>query len=125
MPLPQSAADGGDVSRTANNAKRTMRGFESLSLPQPDAGPVTGEAVIKAEEVEDERPDEAKGILALAHRRVAAAVDALLKTPPTTLAGAREAIGWFAEYDRPNVPETSGKYIQTLARSPIFAHEEA
>jgi hypothetical protein len=48
-------------------------------------------------------------------------MDNLLKTPPTTLAGACEAIPWFAEYDEPNVPKTSGEYLRTLIRSPLFA----
>lgn len=48
-----------------------------------------------------------------------------LETPPTTLAGARAAIAWLIEYDRPNIPETSGEYLLTLIRSPIFAQEEA
>ena len=80
-----------------------------------------GEAIDQAEKVEDERPDEAEGIRKPARRILDAAIDKLLETPPTTLAGAREAIAWFAEYDKPNVPKTSGKYMQTLARSPIFA----
>jgi hypothetical protein len=49
----------------------------------------------------------------------------LLETPPTTLAGARAAIAWLVEYDEPNIPETSGEYLRTLIRSPIFAQEEA
>ena len=49
----------------------------------------------------------------------------LLKTPPTTLVGARAAIAWLVEYDEPNVPKTSGEYMRTLSRSPIFAQEEA
>jgi hypothetical protein len=49
----------------------------------------------------------------------------LLKTPPTTLAGARAAIAWLVKYDEPNVPKTSGEYMRTLSRSPIFAQEEA
>jgi hypothetical protein len=56
-----------------------------------------------------------------AHRVVDAALAELQKTPPTTLAGAREAIAWFVEYDEPNVPEASGEYLLTLSRSPIFA----
>jgi len=49
----------------------------------------------------------------------------LLETPPMTLAGARAAIAWFVEYDEPNIPKTSGRYLPTLIRSPIFAQEEA
>ena len=82
-----------------------------------------GEVINKAAEVETERPDEAEGILAPVQLALDAAMAELLKTPPTTLAGARDAIAWFAEYDKPNIPEMSGKYVQTLARSPIFALE--
>jgi hypothetical protein len=32
------------------------------------------------------------------------------------------ALAWLVEYDEPNIPETSGKYLPTLIRSPIFAH---
>ena len=60
-----------------------------------------------------------------ANRVLAAAQAKLLETPPTTLAGASAAIAWLVEYDEPNVPETSGKYLRTLSRSPIFAQEEA
>jgi hypothetical protein len=84
-----------------------------------------GEAIDEATEVETERPDEAQAILAPVQRTLNAAMDELLKTPPTTLAGAREAIAWFTEYDEPNVPKTSGKYLRTLISSPIFAQEEA
>ena len=49
----------------------------------------------------------------------------LLETPPTTLAGAKAAIAWLVKYDEPNVPETSGRYLRTMIRSPIFAQEEA
>jgi len=48
----------------------------------------------------------------------------LLATPPRTLAGARAAIAWLVEYDEPNIPETSGAYLRTLIRSPIFAIAE-
>ena len=60
-----------------------------------------------------------------AHRVLGAALAELLETPPTTLAGARAAIAWLVEYDEPNIPETSGAYLRTLIRSPIFAQEEA
>ena len=62
-------------------------------------------------------------------KQAQAAIDAamakLLATPPTTLAGARAAIAWLVEYDEPNVPKTSGEYMRTLSRSPIFAGQEA
>jgi hypothetical protein len=74
-----------------------------------------GEALEKTGASDDEQ----------ARRAFEAALARLLETPPTTLAGAREAIAWFAEYDEPNIPETSGAYLRTLIRSPIFAQEEA
>jgi hypothetical protein len=58
-------------------------------------------------------------------RLLDAAKAELLETPPTTLAGARDAIAWLVEYDEPNIPETSGEYMRTLIRSPMFAQEEA
>jgi hypothetical protein len=60
-----------------------------------------GEAIDKAAEVETERPDEAETILAPVQRTLDAAMDELLKTPPTTLAGAREAIAWFTKNSEP------------------------
>jgi hypothetical protein len=59
------------------------------------------------------------------NRVLDAAKAELLETPPTTLAGARAAIAWLVEYDEPNIPETSGEYMRTLIRSPMFAQEEA
>jgi hypothetical protein len=73
--------------------------------------------------VPEERPDEAEAVLTPAQRMLDSAMDELLKTPPMTVAGAREAIAWFAEYDKASVPKTSGKYMRTMARSPIFAVE--
>jgi hypothetical protein len=58
-------------------------------------------------------------------RMLDAAKAELLETSPTPLAGARAAIAWLVEYDEPNIPETSGEYVRTLIRSPIFAQEEA
>jgi hypothetical protein len=60
-----------------------------------------------------------------ANRMFDAAKAELLERPPTTLAGATAAIAWLVEYDEPNVPKTSGEYMRTLIRSPIFAREEA
>jgi hypothetical protein len=42
-----------------------------------------------------------------------------------TLAAATAAIAWLVEFDKPNVPKTSGEYMRTLIRSPIFTREEA
>jgi hypothetical protein len=60
-----------------------------------------------------------------AHCEIDAALAELQATPPTTLAGARAAIAWLVEYDKPNVPQTSGEYLRTLIRSPIFVSTEA
>ena len=49
------------------------------------------------------------------------ALDNLLKTTPETLAGARAAIAWLVKVDDGSVPERSGKYMETLLRSPVFA----
>jgi hypothetical protein len=70
------------------------------------------------EDDEGERCDEADRLFEAAHAE-------LLGTPPTTLAGARTVIAWLVEFDEPNVPETSGEYLRTLIRSPIFAQEES
>ena len=62
--------------------------------------------------------DEVQGVLDAAKAE-------LLETPPTTLAGATAAIAWLVEFDEHSIPETSGEYMRTLSRSPIFAQEEA
>jgi hypothetical protein len=59
------------------------------------------------------------------HRVLDAAKAELLETPPTTMAGAAAAIAWLVEFDEHSIPETSGEYMRTLSRSPIFALEEA
>ena len=60
------------------------------------------------------------GMVDEAHCPVDDAMAELLETPPTTLAGAHAAIAWLVEYDAPNVPKASGKYLRTLLRSPVF-----
>lgn len=70
---------------------------------------------------EGREPDE--GELAAAHAVDTEALDNLLKTTPETLAGARAAIAWLVKVDDGSVPERSGKYMETLLRSPIFAPE--
>lgn len=50
-----------------------------------------------------------------------AALTALIATVPTTLAGVRAAVTYFVEFDEANVPETSGKFMRTLLRSPALA----
>jgi hypothetical protein len=39
----------------------------------------------------------------------------------STLAGARAAITWLAEFDDGCIPETIGEYPRTLLRAPLFA----
>jgi hypothetical protein len=47
----------------------------------------------------------------------------LVKTPPTTLAGARAVIKYVVEWDKDCDPRASAEYLKTLLRSPIFAEE--
>ena len=79
-----------------------------------------GSVLTRADEAGRE-PDE--GELAAAHAVDTEALDNLLKTTPETLAGARAAIAWLVKVDYGSVPERSGKYMETLLRSPIFAPE--
>ena len=79
-----------------------------------------GSVLTQADEAGKE-PDE--GELAAAHAVDTEALDNLLKTTPETLAGARAAIAWLVKVDYGSVPERSGKYMETLLRSPIFAPE--
>ena len=49
------------------------------------------------------------------------ALEALISTAPLTLAGAKAAIAYFGEWDREVLPDDSGRYLETLLRSPVFA----
>jgi hypothetical protein len=77
-----------------------------------------GKVIEETDRCEGPLFDEVQGVLDAAKAE-------LLETPPTTLAGATAAIAWLVEFDEPNIPETSGEYMRTLIRSPIFAQEEA
>jgi hypothetical protein len=48
------------------------------------------------------------------------AVDALIATAPITVAGASAAVTWLFEYDLGCVPEASGRFLRTLAKSGVF-----
>jgi len=41
----------------------------------------------------------------------------LASTAPTTMAGLAAAISWLMEYDEGCLPETSGRFLRTLAKS--------
>jgi hypothetical protein len=77
-----------------------------------------GKVIEETKQCEGPLVDEVHGVLDAAKAE-------LLETPPTTLGGARAAIARLVEYDETNIPETSGEYMRTLIRSPIFAREEA
>lgn len=49
--------------------------------------------------------------------------DALVATVPTTKAGALAVMAWLHEFDTECEPGTTGKFVATLMRSPIFATE--
>jgi hypothetical protein len=53
-----------------------------------------------------------------------AALDAIMKTPPTTRAGARSAIEYLVGWDEDGAMETGGRYLATLLRSPILTPKE-
>jgi hypothetical protein len=59
-----------------------------------------------------------------AGRAVDAALKAIMKTPPTTRAGARAVIEHLVEWDEDGAMETR-HYLATLLRSPILAPREA
>ena len=48
------------------------------------------------------------------------AFECLLETAPHTVAGVRAVIAHLAEYDSGCAPEASGRYLQTLLRSPVL-----
>jgi hypothetical protein len=52
---------------------------------------------------------------------VDAALEEIIKVPPTTRAGARAVIEHLVEWDRDGATETSGQYLATLLRSPLLA----
>jgi hypothetical protein len=49
------------------------------------------------------------------------ALEEIMKTPPTTPAGARAVIEYLVEWDKDGSMETSGQYLATLLRSPVLA----
>jgi hypothetical protein len=51
-----------------------------------------------------------------------AAKEALMNTTPLTLAGVKAAIAHFVAWDEGCIPETSGEYMSTLLRSPVFSN---
>lgn len=65
------------------------------------------------------------GEVTLAEREAACAAEDealqdLIATIPTTVAGARAAIGYLVMLDQGCVPETSGKFLATLLKSPLL-----
>jgi hypothetical protein len=62
--------------------------------------------------------------LEAAGRAVDAALKEIMKTPPTTRAGARAVIEHLVEWDEDGAMETR-HYLATLLRSPILAPREA
>jgi hypothetical protein len=56
-----------------------------------------------------------------AGRAVDSALEEIMKTPPTTPAGARAVIEHLVEWDKDGTRETSGQYFATLLRSPLLA----
>ena len=122
--IAQKAADLDRAFHSAVNAA-----FTKPAVPDPVLAAIErsraawlalGSVLTRADEAGRE-PDE--GALAAAHAVDTEALDNLLKIPPETLAGARSAIAWLVKVDYGSVPERSGKYMETLLRSPIFAPE--
>jgi hypothetical protein len=50
-----------------------------------------------------------------------AALEEIMKTPPTTPAGARAFIEHVVEWDKDGVLEANGRYLARLLRSPLLA----
>jgi hypothetical protein len=48
------------------------------------------------------------------------ALEALITTAPLTPARTKAAIAYLVEWDRDCLPDDSGRYLETLLRSPIF-----
>jgi hypothetical protein len=57
----------------------------------------------------------------LSQMRLIEARDLLASTVPTTKAGLAAAVEWIMEYERGSIPETSVRFLRTLARSPLPA----
>jgi hypothetical protein len=47
--------------------------------------------------------------------------DMLTSTAPTTIAGLSAAVAWLLEVDEGSIPVRSGRFLRTLARSPLLA----
>lgn len=48
------------------------------------------------------------------------AAELLVSTSPTTMAGIAAAVTWLLEYDEGFIPDTSSRFLQTLATSPLL-----
>jgi hypothetical protein len=80
---------------------------------RPPGGPQAGARLLETED----RTDDYESLEA-AGRAADAALDAIMKTPPTSVAGARAVIEHLVEWDK-----GSGDYdyLPTLLRSPLLA----
>jgi hypothetical protein len=59
--------------------------------------------------------------LEAAGRAVDAALEEIMRSPPTTRAGARAVIEHLVEWDKDGIRDTSGHYLATLLRSAVLA----
>lgn len=83
------------------------------------------DASLATDEVKAER--EGRAVTQAAEDRLNAASDfqekiaeELSLTAPTTMAGLAAAIAWLFEYDEGCIPDTSGRFLRTLARSRLM-----
>ena len=74
-----------------------------------------------AKAVEADYADELATEREARHRLAEDALAKLLETPPATIAGAKAVISYLVEWDDGCLPDTSGEYLPTLLRSPLFA----
>jgi hypothetical protein len=82
-------------------------------------------ASLAADGVSAER--EGREVTQAAEDRLEAAAEAdaemrelLASTIPTTMAGLAAAVSWLVEYDEGCLPDTSGRFLRTLAKSDLL-----
>jgi hypothetical protein len=81
-----------------------------------------GAASIAADDVAAEQDgrevtQEAKDRLEATSDALDAATKELISTAPVTKAGLAAAVAWLLEYDMGCIPDTSGRFLRTLAQS--------
>jgi hypothetical protein len=101
-------------------AGAAMSAISATEGPDPVVGFVEAHRAAWARLLDLENHTDDYERLEEAGRAADAALEEIMKTPPTTPAGARSVVEHLVEWDKDGARETSGQYLATLLRSPVF-----